>query len=50
MGAWLSFLFASPRKVVRLNGRKLYIRKTLGEGGFSFVYLVKGININTILY
>lgn len=41
MGAWLSFLFASPRKVVRLNERKLYIRKTLGEGGFSFVYLVK---------
>eukprot|EP00026_Physarum_polycephalum_P014019 Phypoly_transcript_14485.p1 GENE.Phypoly_transcript_14485~~Phypoly_transcript_14485.p1 ORF type:complete len:317 (+),score=13.26 Phypoly_transcript_14485:46-951(+) len=41
MGAWLSFLFGSPSKLVRLNERKLYIRKTLGEGGFSYVYLVK---------
>jgi serine/threonine kinase 16 len=44
MGAWLSFLFVSPRKVVRINDRKLYIKKALGEGGFSYVFLVKDSN------
>ncbi len=45
MGAWLSLLFVPPSKVVSLQGRKLIIKKSLGEGGFSFVYLVKGISI-----
>jgi len=44
MGAWLSFLFGGGSKVVRLNNRRLLIRKTLGEGGFSYVYLVKDMN------
>lgn len=48
MGAWLSFLFGSPNKVVSLNGRKLHIRKTLGEGGFSYVYLVKDSRENRV--
>jgi serine/threonine kinase 16 len=41
MGAWLSFLFASPNKVVHVNNRKLLIKRQLGEGGFSYVYEVK---------
>eukprot|EP00128_Syssomonas_multiformis_P018134 Colp12_sorted_trinity150504_noHs@3221 len=40
MGASLSSCCASNRIVV-LNGRQLYVKQTLGEGGFSFVYLVE---------
>lgn len=29
------------QSAIPLNGRKLVIQRTLGEGGFSFVYLVK---------
>lgn len=47
MGGWLSFLFTPPRKVVRLNNKKLHIGKNLGEGGFSFVYLVKDAEKHT---
>jgi len=48
MGGWLSFLFVPQSKVFRLKNRKVIVRKTLGEGGFSFVYQVKDVHDNNI--
>lgn len=44
MGAWLSLWWTpANRKVILTSGRKLILANLLGEGGFSFVYLVNGL-------
>jgi len=40
MGAWLSLLFTPASKIISINRRKFIIQKKIGEGGFSYVYLV----------
>lgn len=41
---WMSLLaFTFCRRGVRLNDRRLMIRRQIGEGGFSFVYLVEDV-------
>eukprot|EP01114_Cavostelium_apophysatum_P022096 TRINITY_DN7885_c0_g1_i1.p1 TRINITY_DN7885_c0_g1~~TRINITY_DN7885_c0_g1_i1.p1 ORF type:complete len:327 (+),score=66.95 TRINITY_DN7885_c0_g1_i1:149-1129(+) len=41
MGAWLTLMCTSPSKIISIKGRKFIIEKQIGEGGFSFVYLVQ---------
>jgi serine/threonine protein kinase len=40
MGSVLSTCAGDPSKVVDINGKRYVIDKLLGEGGFSYVYLV----------
>jgi len=41
MGGWISLCFTPSSKVIEVKGRKFIIKKQIGEGGFSFVYLVE---------
>jgi len=41
MGAWLSWLFTPSSKILTINDRRFIIKKLLGEGGKSFVYLIE---------
>lgn len=40
MGGWLSLLLTPTSKIIRIKHRKYIAEKQIGEGGFSFVYLV----------
>lgn len=41
MGGWLSLLFTPTSKKIKLKEKNYIIQKKIGEGAFSFVYLVK---------
>jgi len=49
MGVWISLLFTPPSRIIHLNNKKLLIKKRLGEGGFSYVYLVQDVYSRQIL-
>jgi serine/threonine protein kinase len=41
MGGWLSLLFTPSSKKIKFKEKNLVIQQKLGEGAFSYVYLVK---------
>jgi len=40
MGVWFSLLFTPASKLVIINEKKYIIERLIGEGSFSYVYLV----------
>lgn len=46
MGAWISIFCTPSSRIISIKGRKFIIQKQIGEGGFSFVYLVQDPHTN----